>query len=76
MKLNEWVDSHKLNEYIAEGLVTMRNHPKHPLVILNYSPAAQSVKNWDLTLISLPGACIPPGYGTDICHTLSQVLEL
>lgn len=55
MKLREYVDTTKLTDYIEQGLVTGRHHPKHPLTILNYSPAAQSVKNWDDTLSKCRG---------------------
>jgi RNA ligase len=50
MKLQEWIDIRELEELISEGLVSDRPHPSLPLRILNYTPAAQSVKVWTPTL--------------------------
>lgn len=55
MKLKDYIDVEKMTGYVLEGLITLRIHPTLPLSILNYSPAAQSVKDWDDTLSKCRG---------------------
>lgn len=50
MLLSELIDVKLLGQYIDDGIVRARPHPRLPLQILNYSPAAQSVQIWTDTL--------------------------
>lgn len=50
MYLHELIDLPELGQLIDDGFVSSRKHPVHPLVILNYTPAAVSVKDWSKTL--------------------------
>ena len=50
MLLSDLIDVKLLGRYIDDGIVRARPHPTLPLVILNYTPAAVTVKVWDETL--------------------------
>lgn len=50
MKLNELIDLDRLEQLVADKYVTARSHSRYPLNILNYTPAATGIKDWDNTL--------------------------
>ncbi len=61
MKLFDWVNKDDLNDLIEKNLVSARLHPKYPLIILNYTPAAQSEKDWSETLCKCRGLVYEAG---------------
>lgn len=46
MKLHELMDKSKLEQYIAEGFISVRNHPTLPIRIYNYTASAQFENFW------------------------------
>lgn len=47
MHLHKLLDPDLLDERIAEGFVTRREHPRFPLHLFNYSPRTQYDRVWD-----------------------------
>ena len=58
MKILEKVDWGVLDIYINEKLIITNKHPDFDIWILNYSPKAQSKKNWDIYTLSCRGLVI------------------
>ena len=50
MKLCELIDTARLKELVEQKYVSARNHPTLPLTILNYTPSATEIRQWDDTL--------------------------
>jgi len=47
MKLDNYLDTKKLEEYIEKGFVSRQFHPEFPLAILNYTHEAMFENLWD-----------------------------
>jgi len=58
MLLKDYLDVDKLEQYIAEGLVTRRAHPELPLSILCYSKQATFDNVWDDITIKCRGLIV------------------
>lgn len=62
MKLNELMSIEKLEQYIAEGMVSKRKHPSLPLYILNYTAATQFAWTWDEVTLNCRGLVVDEDY--------------
>lgn len=62
MKINDLMNVEDLEKAIADGLISKRKHPIHPIYILNYTAAAQFDWAWNDVTLNCRGLVIDENY--------------